>query len=82
MITYEQALETAKKIKPNIDECVEWENGWVFEYSGDDGFQGGMENGIGRGPVVIRKSDGQRMNMIQFISSGDGAGDVVREFKI
>ena len=41
-----------------------------------------MENGIGRGPVVIRKSDGQRMNMIQFISSGEGAGDVVREFKI
>jgi hypothetical protein len=82
MITYEQALEAAKKAKPNIDECTEWENGWMFGYSGDEGFDGGMENGIGRSPVIIRKSDGKRMAMIEFISSGEGAGEVVREFKI
>lgn len=76
MIEYEKALEKARQQKPNIDNCVEWENGWEFGYSGDEGFMGGY----GRTPVVIKKSDGRVMDMISLVI--EGAGEYIRAFNI
>ena len=41
MITFEEALTKAKERKPDIDGYDEWENGWVFGFSGDADFMGG-----------------------------------------
>ena len=68
MITYEAALKKAKQIKPNIDNCTEYENGFIFGSTEDEGYDGGA----GRVPIVIKKSDGKVTMMGSFISAGTG----------
>ncbi len=72
MITYEEAYNKAKEIKPNIDNGMECENYYVFGSHKDD-------NLIGPAPVCIRKSDGQ-MDRLPIVS--DKFGEVIREFEI
>ena len=76
MISYEVALEKAKKLKENIDNVMEYENGWVFGFYDDSNYIGGY----GHTPVVILKNDGKATNMPQFVA--DGTGEHIRSFDI
>lgn len=75
MITFEKAYEIAKQLKPNIDGCTEYENGFVFGFSGDDDFIGGNHT-----PCVILKKDGRAVTMSYFVI--DGTGEEIRDIEI
>lgn len=76
MITYEVALQTAKELKPTIDNCTEYENGYVFGCHADDDYIGG-----GHTPCVILKKDGRAVTMPWFIAK-IGPGKEIRSFDI
>ena len=76
MITYEVALKKAKEVKPKIDTCTEYENGYVFGCKTDDEYVGG-----GHVPVVILKEDGRAVNMPYFIIK-IGTGQEIGEFEV
>ena len=75
MIAYEVAYEKAKKLKKNIDNVMEYENGWVFGYRDDANYVGGEHSS-----VVILKEDGKAINMPQFVVNG--TGNHLRDFDI
>lgn len=52
MISYDEALKKAKKLKPNIDYCAEFENAYMFAAEAERYDIGGD------GPVFILKNDG------------------------
>ena len=68
MITFDQAYEKAQKRKPNIDNCTEYENSWVFGSTKDNQYEGGY----GHTPVVILKEYGRIVSMPEFIAIGTG----------
>ena len=68
MIAYEVALEKAKECKNNIDNVMEYENGWVFGCHDDANWDGGG----GHTSVVILREDGKAINMPQFVVNGTG----------
>ena len=76
MITYEVAYEKAKELKPSIDNCTEYENGYVFGCKSDDDYIGG-----GHSPCVILKEDGKAVTMPYFIGKV-GAGKEIKSFDI
>jgi hypothetical protein len=41
MITYEEAMDIARQRKDQIDNCIEYENAYVFGFSGDSNYDGG-----------------------------------------
>ena len=53
MITYEEALEKARKRKDIIDNCIEYEKAYVFGNTNDDNYIGGDHI-----PIVVMKTDG------------------------
>lgn len=71
MITYEAALEAAKKLKPSIDNCQEHTDAYIFGCQKDDDSVGGD------GPVVILKETGEAVNMVCYLD--DYGGEFVRE---
>lgn len=75
MITYEEALKKAKSIKPDINYCVEYEQGFMF--SNNDGV---VSYGGGNAPVVILKKDGKAVSMAYFAAKFEG--EPVKEFNI
>lgn len=75
MIAYEVALERAKELKKDIDNVMEYENGWVFGCYDDANYDGG-----GHSSVVILKESGKAVNMPQFVV--DGTGEHLRSFDI
>ena len=68
MISFEAALQKAKEMKPMIDNCTEYENGFVFGCRDDDNYIGGY----GHTPCVILKQNGKAVPMSAFIASGTG----------
>ena len=72
MITYEEALAKAKSLKPNIDNCGEYEKGYIFGSHEDD------ESFGGDGPVVILKETGEAVNILEF----EDSGKLIHEFDI
>lgn len=76
MISYEDALKTAKELKPDIDGCTEYEKGYVFGSTNDENFDGGA----GHTPCVILKSDGSAVSMPYFIMHGPG--EEIRSFEL
>ena len=76
MITYEEALKIARERKDQIDNCIEYENAYVFGFTGDNNYIGGY----GQTPVVIMKEDGRIASMPELIVSG--TGEEIRSFKI
>ena len=76
MISYEEALEIAKEWKDQIDNCTEYENAYVFGYTGDSKYIGGY----GHTPVVVMKEDGSVTNMPEFVARG--TGNEIRSFSI
>lgn len=75
MITYDEALKKAKELKPTIDGCTEYENGYVFGSSQDEGYIGGNHT-----PCVILKENGKAVTMPYFVMHG--TGDEIRSFDI
>ena len=75
MIAYEKAYELAKELKKDIDNVMEYENGWVFGCRDDANYDGG-----GHSSVVICRDDGKAINMPQFIVNG--TGEHIRDFDI
>lgn len=67
MIEYKDALERARAHKNDINECTEFENGWVFSNTADADYIGG-----GHTPVVILKAGGRAVTMPYFVVHGTG----------
>lgn len=76
MISYEEAYTKAKELKPNLDSCTEFENGYMFGSSKDKGYYGGS----GHTPVVILKENGKAIPMNEFVIMG--TGEEIRDFDI
>lgn len=68
MITFDEAYAKAKELKDNIDGYFEYENGYVFSGSEDEGYTGGA----GHTPVVIEKETGKAISMPRFVANGTG----------
>lgn len=66
MITYEDAFKKAKGLKPSIDRCTEYENGFMFWNSKDNESEGGTS------PCVILKKSGEAISMSVFVLNGTG----------
>ncbi len=77
MITYEEALKIAREHKPNADNCVEYENGYIFGTHGDENYTGGY----GHGAVVILKKNGDVARIPEFVMGGK-SGKLVRMFEL
>ena len=67
MITYEDAVKTAKEIRADINRCFEYEKGYVFSNVEDENYIGGSH-----APVVIVKETGKAISMPQFVIDGTG----------
>ncbi len=68
MITYEEALAKAHTKRKNLDQVVEYANGYVFSDSSDADYLGGL----GHSPVVVLKKNGDIVDMMAFVNSGTG----------
>lgn len=68
MITYEEALKKAYTKRKNLDQVVEYANGYVFSSSDDAEYIGGL----GHTPVVVLKKNGDIVDMMTFVNSGTG----------
>lgn len=66
MVTYKEALESAKSLKRKIDYCVEYTDGFLFGWKNNDDFVGG--NG---GPCIILKANGNSVNVIEYYHGYD-----------
>lgn len=75
MMTYEKALKKAKKLKPNIDNCMEYSDAFVFGSHADD-----MNFG-GDGPVVILKKNGKAINMVDYLD-GSADAELIKTFDL
>ena len=75
MTSYDEAYKKARVLKSNIDNCIEYEKGFVFGASEDELYIGG--NHI---PVVILKQTGDAVTMPYFVANG--TGKEIREFSI
>lgn len=76
MISYEEALEIAKEREPNIDECMEYENAYVFGTHEDDEYMGGYDHA----QIVVMKEDGRLLSMPELVV--EECGDMIRMFNL
>lgn len=65
MISYDEALKTARELKGNIDKCYEYDIAYMFASSEDDYTIGGD------GPCVILKETGQAISRLHFFEFYD-----------
>lgn len=71
MWTYEQALEKAKEVKPQINSYCEFKGAYAFAF--DNGPQEGGES-----PVVILKDTGEALNFVGYaVKHGN---ELIQEF--
>lgn len=75
MITFEDALKMAKQTKPNVDNCTEYEKGWVFGCYEDSHYIGGYEHT----PLVILR-DGTQTIIPEVESTG--LGEIIKSFDL
>ncbi len=68
MITFDEALKIAETSRKNINQAVEYENGYVFSNTDDINYTGGL----GHSAVVVLKSDGKIVDMPHFVMGGTG----------
>lgn len=62
------ALIIASKSRTDLNQVVEYENGYVFSNTDDVNYTGGM----GHSAVVVLKKNGQIVDMPHFVMSGTG----------
>ena len=72
MVTYEEALKSARALKRRSDYCVEYTDGYLFGWKDHDNFGG-------NGPIVVLKTDGERVNEVEYYTGYDATE--VRRFK-
>lgn len=60
MLSKEEALQIAQKLKKGIDNFTEYEDAFVFGCSQDRGF-GGKST-----PIVILKADGRAISIVEY----------------
>lgn len=78
MITYEEALETAKVYLEGIDRCVEYPEVWMFCNTAHEDDIGGFY-----APAIIRKEDGVRVPTVEFYMTGHyNTDNVVRDLSV
>lgn len=76
MISFNEALETAKKNYPNVDSCTEYKDAYEF-YSSNASESFGGEGS----PIVIEKATGDALNFV--VALGDGLLDEeIKELKV
>ena len=76
MISYEEALKKAKALKPNIDECSELDNAYIFSCKADENYEGGNH-----APCVIIKETSEAVNMPTYISEY-GYGKEIKSYDL
>ncbi len=59
-MTYEEALKKAKKLKPNIDACEEYNDAWMFKCKAEEWDIGGA------GACIILKENGKALNQVDY----------------
>lgn len=74
MLTYEEALEKARIVKPRINYCVEYTSAYSFGFDVDNNTEGGDA------PVVIMKDDGRVMNQLDYAITPNK--EIIRTFDI
>lgn len=67
MITYEEALEIARKRKENADTCVEYGSAYMFMAEEDANYIGGY----GHSAIVISKQNGAFLRLPEFLMKGE-----------
>ena len=72
MISYDEALKIAKDNKNEIDNFEEYENAFVFGFSGDTGFGGSS-------PVVIDRRSGDALMFAYALGEGMISGSPIHE---
>ena len=74
MLSFEEALKSAQKVKKRINGCTEYTNGYMFWYDDD----GPMKVGGTDSPCVVLKKDGRVVPMPVFVAFGTGKeiGDI------
>ena len=61
MITFKQAVASAREIFPEFDRCVEYEKGYLFAKSDSEGVGGSGS------PLAILKEDGRAVGIAAFM---------------
>lgn len=73
-MNFEKALAIAKKLKPNVDACDEYDKAFLFKCKAEEWMIGGD------GPVVVLKDTGKAINQVVFF---DQYGpELIRSFDI
>ena len=76
MVDFEKALKIIRERRPDVDQGVEYENGFMFSSKADEEYEGGY----GHTALVVLKDSGKIIPMYEF--STNGAGELIREFDI
>lgn len=74
MVTFEEALEKARKLKPDIDACDEYNDAFLFKVRADEWSIGGNP------PCVILKENGKAINQTEYFDRYEAKH--IREFNI
>lgn len=74
-ITYESALEIARKANPEINHCMEYTSAFAFTVEADVDADGGIE------PVVVLKDDGRIEKMFRYAMAYPDK-ELIRSFDI
>lgn len=74
MVNFEQALETAKKLKRGIDACDEYNDAFLFKRKADAYTIGGDS------PCVVLKESGRAINIVEYFDNY--AAEHIREFDL
>ena len=76
MVSFDDAMCRARALKPNIDNCMEYEDAYVFASHADDMTFGGD------GPVVILKDSGRAINMVDYTQQGGKRAVLIRLYEL
>lgn len=74
MVTYDEALNIAKKLKKNIDACDEFDNAYLFKCRAEEWDIGGS------GPCIVLKENGRAINQVEYYDKYEA--EHIREFDI
>lgn len=74
MVTYEQALEIARKLKNGIDACDEYNDAYAFKRRAEEFMIGGD------GACVVLKKNGRAINIVEYFDNYEAKH--IREFDI
>ena len=63
LITFTEALDIIKEIRPDVDQCFEYTNAYVFSSKEDDHYEGGYHHT----PYVVVKETGEIICMPAYV---------------